>query len=101
VNVVVGPTTRRESSSVPERTRTGPTVGTAFKSSNAATVANGGKRDPMSNDDEQTTLGVANGRNDEDNETADGACVHCGNVVPGHGRICADCLDAVRAAERE
>jgi hypothetical protein len=55
----------------------------------------------MSNDDEQTTLGVANGRSDEDSETADGACVHCGIVVPENGRICGPCLDELRAADRE
>lgn len=40
-----------------------------------------------------------------DVETApEGACARyevCGNVVPGRGQMCADCLDAVRAADRE
>jgi hypothetical protein len=34
----------------------------------------------------------------------DGACVRyeiCGNIVPANGRMCADCLDAVRAKDRE
>ena len=34
----------------------------------------------------------------------DGACVRyeiCERVVPGRGRICADCLDDLRAADRE
>ncbi|HET7325448.1 MAG TPA: hypothetical protein VFJ06_14065 [Halococcus sp.] len=34
----------------------------------------------------------------------EGACVRydiCKNVVPGRGQICADCLDAVRAVDRE
>lgn len=25
----------------------------------------------------------------------------CGNIVSGRGQMCADCLDAVRAADRE
>ena len=36
--------------------------------------------------------------------TEDGACARyeiCGNVVPANGRMCADCLDAVRARDRE
>lgn len=39
-----------------------------------------------------------------DGETPEGACARyeiCGNVVPANGRMCADCLDAVRAADRE
>jgi hypothetical protein len=39
-----------------------------------------------------------------DGETPEDACVRyeiCGNVVPQNGRMCADCLDAVRAADRE
>ena len=39
-----------------------------------------------------------------DGETPEGACVHyeiCGTVVPAGGRMCADCLDAVRARDRE
>lgn len=34
----------------------------------------------------------------------EGACVHyerCGNVVPGRGTMCADCLEEVRARDRE
>jgi hypothetical protein len=34
----------------------------------------------------------------------EGACVRyerCENVVPENGRMCADCLDEVRAADRE
>jgi hypothetical protein len=37
-------------------------------------------------------------------ETPEGACARyeiCGNVVPANGRMCADCLDAVRARDRE
>lgn len=36
--------------------------------------------------------------------TPKGACVRyevCGNVVPHNGRMCADCLDAVRTADHE
>jgi hypothetical protein len=39
-----------------------------------------------------------------DGETPEGACVRyeiCGNVVPANGQMCADCLDAVRARDRE
>jgi hypothetical protein len=39
-----------------------------------------------------------------DGETPEGACVRyeiCGNIVPANGQMCADCLDAVRAADRE
>jgi hypothetical protein len=39
-----------------------------------------------------------------DGETPEGACVRyevCGNIVPAGGQMCADCLDAVRAADRE
>lgn len=39
-----------------------------------------------------------------DVETPEGACVRyesCGNVVPQNGRMCGDCLDIVRAADRE
>jgi hypothetical protein len=39
-----------------------------------------------------------------DGETPEGACARyeiCGNVVPANGQMCADCLDAVRAADRE
>jgi hypothetical protein len=37
-------------------------------------------------------------------EIPDDACVRyemCQNTVPQNGRMCADCLDAVRAADRE
>jgi hypothetical protein len=39
-----------------------------------------------------------------DGEAPEGACARykvCGNVVPGRGQMCADCLDEVRAADRE
>lgn len=37
-----------------------------------------------------------------DVETApEGACARCGQEVPGRGRMCGPCLDAVRAADRE
>jgi hypothetical protein len=39
-----------------------------------------------------------------DGETPEGACARyeiCGNVVPAGGQMCADCLDAVRACDRE
>ena len=34
----------------------------------------------------------------------EGACARyeiCGNVVPGRGQMCGECLDEVRAADRE
>ena len=37
-------------------------------------------------------------------ETPEGVCVRyeiCDNVVPANGQMCADCLDAVRARDRE
>lgn len=37
-----------------------------------------------------------------DGEIPEGACVRfesCANVVPANGRICGDCLDAVRARD--
>jgi hypothetical protein len=37
-------------------------------------------------------------------ETPEGACARyemCGNIVPANGQMCADCLDAVRAKDRE
>ena len=39
-----------------------------------------------------------------DGETPEGACVRfemCGNIVPAGGQMCGDCLDAVRARDRE
>jgi hypothetical protein len=36
--------------------------------------------------------------------TPEDACARyetCGNTVPGRGQMCADCLDAVRARDRE
>ena len=39
-----------------------------------------------------------------DGETPEGACVRyemCANIVPHNGRMCADCLDTARAADRE
>jgi hypothetical protein len=39
-----------------------------------------------------------------DGEAPEGACARykvCGNVVPGRGQMCADCLDEVRATDRE
>ncbi|WP_435078958.1 hypothetical protein [Halococcus sp. AFM35] len=39
-----------------------------------------------------------------DGETPEGACARyeiCGNVVLANGQMCADCLDAVRAKDRE
>lgn len=40
-----------------------------------------------------------------DVEQPEGACIYfgdrCTNLVPGNGRICADCLDAVRQKDRE
>lgn len=39
-----------------------------------------------------------------DGETPEGACIRfeiCGNVVPADGQICGDCLDDVRADDRE
>jgi hypothetical protein len=37
-------------------------------------------------------------------ETPEGACVRyevCGNIVPQNGRMCGECLDELRAADRE
>jgi hypothetical protein len=39
-----------------------------------------------------------------DGETPEGACARyemCGNIVPANGQMCADCLDTVRARDRE
>jgi hypothetical protein len=39
-----------------------------------------------------------------DGETPEDTCVRyevCGNIVPAGGQMCADCLDDVRAADRE
>jgi hypothetical protein len=39
-----------------------------------------------------------------DGETPEGACARyeiCGNVVPANGQMCTDCLDDVRAKDRE
>ena len=39
-----------------------------------------------------------------DGEAPEGACVRyemCGNIVPAGGQMCGNCLDDVRAADRE
>jgi hypothetical protein len=39
-----------------------------------------------------------------DGEAPENACVRykrCGNTVPGRGQMCGDCLDELRATDRE
>lgn len=39
-----------------------------------------------------------------DGETPENACARyeiCGNIVPENGQMCGDCLDVLRAADRE